>query len=107
MVHAQIQRCDVIQCHHKPRQISNAVITRMRDLNCVNVEHLGNAKSNTEKALQAKLMDTTLDATQCSPGQSCSSRKFSLHAPSSGYASRMKFRAAVEFSIICQGRVNA
>ena len=29
MVHAQIQCCDVIQCHHKPRQISNAVITQV------------------------------------------------------------------------------
>jgi|LauGreDrversion4_1035100.scaffolds.fasta_scaffold572755_2 hypothetical protein len=58
-------------------------------------------ESNAEKALQAKLIDITLDATKCNPGQSCSSRKFSVHAPFSGYESLMNFNAAEEFKSTC------
>jgi hypothetical protein len=58
-------------------------------------------ESNAEKALQAKLIDITLDATKCNPGQSCSSRKFSVHTPFSGYEPLMKFNAAEEFKSTC------
>ncbi len=54
-------------------------------------------ESNAEKALQAKLIEVTVDATKFNPGQSWSSRKFSVHAPFSGYESLMNFSAAEEF----------